>query len=205
MRGWPFAGGDLLTRFGAARCVLLRASMPTASFLSASTGPLRFVFKPKLCPLGGLSPGFKGLGPCRVDRTSSRDGFRDGESGSSSPFFWVALQQRVVDFAPALSWRWLRWRLVRALALSWRRLDFTSTHGLVLCQGYQRLEVGIDGFLSLASGFDAGAILSQGWCSACDQQCSPSFVCVDARGLDFPRVHLLGCASESETGLGQDR
>ena len=53
-------------------------------------------------------------------------------------------------------------RLVRALSLSWRRLDFTSVHGLVSCQGYQRLEVGSGGFLSLASGFDASGILSQG-------------------------------------------
>ena len=89
-------------------------------------------------------------------------------------------------------------RLMHALSLSWQHLDFTSVHGLVSCQGYQRLEVGSGGFLSLASRFDTSGILSQGWCRACDRQCFPSFVHVDARGLNSPRVHILVDASESK-------
>ena len=42
------------------------------------------------------------------------------------------------------------------------------------------------------------SILSQGWCRACDRQRFPSFVRIDARGLDSPRVHVLVDASESK-------
>ena len=55
--------------------------------LRRSCRPQQALFKLKMCPLGGLSPGSQGLGPCQVDRTSSRDGSRDGESGSTSPLF----------------------------------------------------------------------------------------------------------------------
>ena len=179
----------LLTRFGAARCVLLRVSMPAASFLSASTGS----FQTENVHCQRPPSRSQGLGPCRVDRMSSRDGSRDGESGSSSPLSGLLRNNASPSRLP-----FRRGGSCVRLALSRRRFDFTSAHGLLLCQGYQRLEVGSGGFLSLTSGFDAGGILSQGWCSACDWQRSPSFVRIDARGLDFPRIHVLGRTSESK-------
>lgn len=184
----------LLTRFGAARCVLLQASMPTASFLPASTGS----FQTENVHCQWPPSGSQGLGPCRVDRMSSRDGSRDGKSGLSSPLSGLLRNNASTSRLPFRGGG----SCVR-LALSRRRFDFTSAHGLVLCQGYQRLEVGSGGFLSLASGFDAGGILSQGWCSACDWQCSPSFVRIDARGLNFTRIHVLGRASESKRVWGR--
>lgn len=74
---------------------------------------------------------------------------------------WVSLQQ-CINFVFALLQWWLRWWLMHVLAL------LTSTHSLVLCQGYQCLEVGSGGFLSLASGFNTSGILSQ-WLVQCLQ------------------------------------
>jgi hypothetical protein len=82
------------------------------------------------------------------------------------------------------------------LALLRWRLDFV--HGLALCPGCQRLGLSGGCSLSLARGFDAGGILGQGWCSARDQQRSPSFVHVNAWGFDFPGVRVLGHASTSK-------
>ena len=57
--------------------------MPATSLLLlASTGPLGSVVRSP-----GGPPGSQGPGPCQVDRTSSHDGSRDGQSGSSSPLF----------------------------------------------------------------------------------------------------------------------
>jgi len=74
---------------------------------------------------------------------------------------WGALRHYAA-FALTLWWQRLgflsaplRCRLELWLALLWRPLDFTP--GLVLCPGDQRLELGGDGLLSLASGFNAGS------------------------------------------------
>ena len=59
------------------------------------------------------------------------------------------------------------------------RVDFAPC--LALRPGCQRLGLGSGGSLSLASGFDAGGSLGQGWCSTRDQQFPPpSFMRVDA-------------------------
>ena len=66
--------------------------------LRRSCQPRQALFNPKTCPLGGLPPGSQGLGPYRVDRTSSRDGSFEGESGSSSGCFATMLRFLVYSF-----------------------------------------------------------------------------------------------------------
>jgi len=55
-----------------------------------------------------------------------------------------------------------------------------------LRHGRQRLQFGGGGSFSPACRPDASSSFGQGRCSAHDQQCSPSFVRVNARGFDFP-------------------
>jgi len=73
---------------------------------------------------------------------------------------WGALRH-YATFALTLWWQRLGFsspslqsRLELWLALLWRPLDFMPS--LVLCPGDQRLELSGDGFLSLASWFNAG-------------------------------------------------
>ena len=96
--------------------------------------------------------------------------------------------RRRLDSVLALSRQHPMWRLVHMLVLSWQHLDLAFGYALRI--GHQRLGLSGGGFFSLASGFDAGGPLGQGWCSAHDQQHSPSFVRVNAREFDFPRVHI---------------
>jgi len=65
---------------------------------------------------------------------------------------------------------------------------FAPAPSLAICHGFQRLAFRSDGFLSLASRFDARGDLDLGKCSAQDPQCSPLLVRADARGSDFPHV-----------------
>jgi hypothetical protein len=100
---------------------------------------------------------------------------------------WVALAllRHRVEFVLTLWWQRLglahalvRRRLELLLVLSRWCLDFAP--GLALCPGCQRLGPSGGGSLNLASGFDAGGFLGQGWYSARDRQRSPSFVRVNA-------------------------
>jgi len=63
---------------------------------------------------------------------------------------------------------------------SWGCLYFVSVPVLVLRPGDQCLRLSGNGCHSLVSGFDTGGTLGQGWCSAYDQQHSPSFVRINA-------------------------
>ena len=85
----------------------------------------------------------------------------------------LALPRRCLDSMPGPA---LRWPFAPAC--------------LVMRPRLQRLEFRSDGFLSLASRFDAGGALGHGKCSAQDPQRSPSLVRADARGPNFPRVRV---------------
>ena len=61
----------------------------------------------------------------------------------------------------------------------WGCLYFASAPILVLHPGDQCLGLSGNSCHSLISGFDAGGTLSQGQCSAYDQQHSPSFMCIN--------------------------
>jgi hypothetical protein len=63
-------------------CKATNPTMPAAMSLSASTG----LFEPMICSPAS-PPGPRGPGPCRVGRTSLRDGSRNGQQGSCSPLF----------------------------------------------------------------------------------------------------------------------
>jgi hypothetical protein len=77
----------------------------------------------------------------------------------------------------------------------------TSLPATPCAQGTQCVGLGSHGSLSLASEFDASGSLSQGWCSAHDRQCSPSFVHVNAQGSTSPAsARVLGRASKPENG-----
>jgi len=112
--------------------------------------------------------------------------------------------RRRLEHAPGLWWQRLWFALAllrqhfRRRLVSFSRLRLDAPSGLTLHPGCQRLGLSSGGSLSLASGFDAGGSLGQGWCSAHDQQRSPSFVRVNARGFDFSGVRVLGHASTSE-------
>ena len=118
---------------------------------------------------GGASTLGLGFDPVRA-RSYSRS--RGSASGFRSPFY---------------SWH-LQWWLVGSALAFLQRVDFAPC--LALASRVPTPRLGSSGFLSLASGFDAGGSLGQGWCSARDWQCSPSFVRVNARGFDFPRVYI---------------
>jgi hypothetical protein len=82
--------------------------------------------------------------------------------------------------------RWFLWptfvlsqeHLVHTVSFSWQPLDFALS--LMLCLGHQCIGLSSDSFLSLASWFDAGSTLSQGWCSAYNQQHSLSVMHINA-------------------------
>lgn len=162
----------LLTGSDAAKVpfVVMRASMSVASFLLASTGP----FFLRLRSPVGAPPGSQAVAPSQVDGTSSCNGSRSpsfgllcgGASASCLRFCGGASRLRRHSGGSA-SGGGLCVRLpFRAAPLvcagphGWR-LDFTSALGFVLCPGYQRFVLGSDGFLSLASEFDAGGTLGQ--------------------------------------------
>ena len=72
----------LLTDVGAAGVFCCRRRCP----LRRSCQPRQALFKPKMCPLGGLPPGSQ-VGPSQVDGTSLCDNSFSSQQGSCSPVF----------------------------------------------------------------------------------------------------------------------
>jgi hypothetical protein len=126
---------------------------------------------------GSTSPSFRlpcggalcSCSPSCSNTSTSLSPFRDDASGLHLPsggcvsnprLRWVFVGRLWLGLA--LPWQCLGWRLVRALALSQQRFNFTSTPRIISCPGYYRFGLGGGGFLNLASGFEAGGFLCQG-------------------------------------------
>jgi hypothetical protein len=108
----------------------MRVSMPGALSM-ASTG----LFDSKMCFLGGFPPGSQGPGPSQVDRTSSRDGSRGGQLGSSLPSFGLpcgVVQHPCLPFRASTS----SMRLTSGGSASCMRL---TTPSWSTCDGASRL------------------------------------------------------------------
>ena len=97
----------------------------------------------------------------------------------------------------AFSWQYLE--STSGLALRWR---FASTPCIPMCPGLQRLGFCGGGSLSPTCKLDAGRSLGQGWCGACDQQCSPSFVHVKTpEGLTSISIRDRACKPKMVKGF----
>jgi len=155
-------------------CCRQQVTMPATMSL-ASIG----LFDLKASSSSNLSPGSQGLLPPKWTGRSCTTA-RGGQPGSCSPSFGLLCSVVLRSHSPSGSstsgfrlWRHLELLLALSQGLApaaafsliraslQRRIDFVL--GLAICPGHQRLRLSGGGYLSLASGFDAGVTLGQGW------------------------------------------
>ena len=137
------------------------------------------LFDPKNSSSSNLSPGSQGLLPPKWTGRP-RATACGGQPGSCSPSFGLVCSVVLRSHSPSGSstlgfrlWRHLELLLALSQGLApaavfsliraslQRCIDFAL--GLAFRPGHQRLRLSGGGYLSLASGFDAGADLGQGW------------------------------------------
>ena len=159
----------LLTGVGAAGVFCCRHRCP----LRRSCQPRQALSKPKMSPLGGLPHGSQ-VGPSQVDGTSSCDKSFTSQQGSCSPVFGLLCSSVSGSCSRALA---------QPPVLA-SRLPIHTRHFLV--PKVPVPQTWWQWLFSLASGFDAGGSLGQGWCSGPTSSAPPCLCALMLKGETSP-------------------